>query len=343
MKSYSNYIGIDVHQANSYFIVMSNTGQIKKRIKVPTTESELISVVHSFKKRSCLGFEETGFSQWLYALFSPLVERVVVCNPKHIKEKRGAKSDFRDALEIADLLRVNRIKSVYHSNNPLIKLRQYISNYANIVQQSVSIKNRIHALYRQHGMGMLPSRQRSYKLLPDEASRFCMQGLLVENDLYQKQKEQYKQRFIDLAKKHPEFRLLMTIPGVGYIRAAQIIGIIVTPLRFKTKYKLYSYAKLIRHNQMSDGVIYGKIRAQGNKILKEAFRGAALVSVHQCKNNAFKRYYRYRLTQGLSQREALSATNRKVAAAVYGVWKRNKPYDDNMVNLQEDNWKTESA
>src|SRR5713101_6395181 len=56
-------------------------------------------------------FEEGTWSAWLYDLLNPLVEKLVVCNPrKNALLKDGNKSDRIDARKLAELLRGNQLK-----------------------------------------------------------------------------------------------------------------------------------------------------------------------------------------------------------------------------------------
>ena len=60
-------------------------------------------------------FEEGTWSAWLYDLLNPHVDKLVVCNPrKNALLKDGNKSDRIDACKLAELLRGNQLKPVYH-------------------------------------------------------------------------------------------------------------------------------------------------------------------------------------------------------------------------------------
>jgi hypothetical protein len=60
-------------------------------------------------------FEEGTWSAWLYDLLNPHVEKLVVCNPrKNALLKDGNKNDGIDARKLAELLRGNQLKPVYH-------------------------------------------------------------------------------------------------------------------------------------------------------------------------------------------------------------------------------------
>jgi transposase len=48
-----------------------------------------------------LVFKECHLSQWVYITLREKVDKLVVCNPVYVAKKQGAKTDFRDALHLA--------------------------------------------------------------------------------------------------------------------------------------------------------------------------------------------------------------------------------------------------
>jgi hypothetical protein len=140
------FIGMDVHSRNSFFVVLGKSGRVVKRAKVKSQEDKLLGFVRSIKGPKKLAFEEGVMSKWLYLLFKDEVDDLVVCQPR---EKKGPKTDEIDAGELADLLRVGRLKSVFHSDSLLMNLRVLTSGYDDATQELTRIKNRYKAVYRQ--------------------------------------------------------------------------------------------------------------------------------------------------------------------------------------------------
>jgi hypothetical protein len=80
-------------------------------------------------------FEEGTWSAWLYDLLNPHVEKLVVCNPrKNALLKDGNKNDRIDARKLAELLRGNQLKPVYHGENGVRMLRELSRSYLAIVK-----------------------------------------------------------------------------------------------------------------------------------------------------------------------------------------------------------------
>jgi transposase len=321
------YIGMDAHSRNSVFVVLGKSGRVLKRGKVNSQEDELLGFVRSIKGPKKLVFEEGVMSQWLYLLLKDEVEEVVVCQPR---EKKGPKTDDRDAWELADLLRVGRLKSVFHSDSLLMNLRVLTSGYDDATQELTRIKNRYKAVYRQVALstkmtGFYESED-MLTLLDTEERYYVACTLFEQIKLFEEQRLGYVERFESNVRKYKPIKLLTSIPGLGPVRANQIVAVMVTPYRFPKKYNLFSYAMLTKHNQISDGKLYGKQRALGQSVLKRVFKSAALSAIKS--NTAFRRKYEEMRAAGKDDRAARNAVAKMIAATVMGVWKSGKKYND---------------
>lgn len=123
------YIGLDAHAATSTAVVVNEKGDIILRETFPTTEAILVG----FLRRVPVGvhhltFEECHLSQWLYLTLKEHVDQLLVCNPVYIAKKQGAKTDFRDALHLAQELRTGHLKPVYHDDSKWIELRTLVKS-----------------------------------------------------------------------------------------------------------------------------------------------------------------------------------------------------------------------
>jgi len=328
------FIGMDAHSRSCTFIVLGKNGRVLRRAKVKTQEDELLGFVRSVKGKKKMALEEGVMSQWLYMLFKEEVEELVVCQAC---ERRGAKTDNIDAGEIADLLRVGRLKTVFHSDNDLMHLRTLISGYRDVIQEIVRTKNRYKALYRQvaipaRGTGFYRE-EKMISLLNTDESRYVAGALFEQLSLLENQRLGYVEKFETNCSKCKPVKLLTSIPGIGPVRANQIVGIVITPYRFPTKYNFFSYATLIKHSRMSDGKEYGKKRACGQTVLKEIFKMATFSALSS--NTAFRRKYDAMREAGKTDHAARNAVAKKLAATTLGVWKSGKKYNDKNMEVTQ--------
>jgi len=112
------YIGLDVHQATISVAVMDSTGRVVMESIVETKAATILEFLAGLRGTLAVTFEEGTWAAWLYDLLKPHVAKLVVCNPrKTALLKDGNKSDRIDARKLAELLRLNNLKSVYHGLN----------------------------------------------------------------------------------------------------------------------------------------------------------------------------------------------------------------------------------
>ena len=328
------FIGMDAHSKTCFFIVMNKRGKVVAKERVETNESNILSFVRSVKGPKKLAYEEGVLSQWLFILLNHEVEELVVCQPS---EHKGPKTDEIDAAEIADLLRVGRLKTVFHADNELINLRTLVSGYEDLTRVLCQEKNRLKALFRHvaiptKGAKIYSSTEMAWQL-PTDTQQYVACTLYEQIDLLEEQRRGYQERFDSNAKRFKEIKRLMSIPGIGPVRANQIVAIMVTPFRFEDKYHLFSYAKLTGHTKLSDGKKYGKKPAQGSPLLKEVFKSAVLGATKS--NTAFKRKYDEMRAAGSDDRAARNAVAKKIAATVLAVWKTGKNYNDKHMEVTQ--------
>ena len=321
------FIGMDAHSKTCFFVVMNKRGRILTKRRVKTNEADILGFVRSVKGQKQLAFEEGVISHWLYLLLKDEVDKLIVCQPQ---EREGAKNDELDAGEIADLLRVGRLKEVFHADNEYMNLRTLVSGHEDLVQLLNQEKNRLKALFRQvaiptSGSTIFRKPEKSYEL-PTDTQTYVACTLYEQISLFEEQRRGYHERFEANVRKYKEMKLLMSIPGIGPIRANQLVAIMVTPHRFPDKYHLISYAKLTKHNRISDGKNYGKNPPSGQPMLKGIFKMAVFGATKS--NTSFKRRYEELRAAGKDDRVARNEVAKLIAATVLAVWKSGKKYND---------------
>src|SRR5207344_1929531 len=109
------YIGLDVHQATISVAVLDSTGKLVMESILETKAATILEFFAGLRGTLSVTFEEGTWAAWLYDLLKPHVAKLVVCNPRKIALlQQGNKSDKIDARQLADRLRLNDLKSVYH-------------------------------------------------------------------------------------------------------------------------------------------------------------------------------------------------------------------------------------
>ena len=324
------YIGLDAHASTSTAVAVDEQGEIKLRETFPTTEGNLVGFLRKIPGERHLTFEECHLAQWLFVTLKEEADRVLVCNPVYVAKKGGAKTDFRDALHLAQELRTNHLKPVYHDDSHWIELRTLMNSYLDLVGQIVATKNRLKAVFRSSGLSTRESdfykSKDRVKELPHESAKFAAENLFAQIEILEATKAGYKDFFHKNRLRYRPIRNLCTVPGIDLIRANIIVAVVCMPHRFKTKHQFWGYSMLVRHIQMSGGRIYGNRRVHGRRELRDAFLGATESALRT--ETSLRDHYEALRAKGVAHKEAKISVARRIAAICLSLLKNNETYKD---------------
>ena len=249
------YIGLDAHSTSSTFAVVDENGQCVLRETVKTSEQSLVHVINKINGERHMTFEESSISQWLYVHLKDTVDKLIVCNPTYVAKKQGAKTDFRDALHLAQELRTNHLQPVFHDTSHWMDLRTSVSGYLDLVEEIIRFKNRLKSVFRAEAIqtdeNSFYKNQSRVKELKNKSAKFVAENLFRQIEFLEKEKLKFTEQFEKNRKQYKPIRNLMTIPGISIIRANIIASIVCQPNRFENKHKFWGYCMLVRHIQLS--------------------------------------------------------------------------------------------
>src|SRR3954464_16050347 len=128
---------------------MDATGKVVMESILETKAATILEFFAGLRGTLWVTFEEGTWSVWLYDLLNARVDKLVVCNPrKNALLKDGNKSDRIDARKLAELLRGNQLKPVYHGEHGVRTLKELGRSYLTITKDVTRVMNRVKALYR---------------------------------------------------------------------------------------------------------------------------------------------------------------------------------------------------
>ena len=142
--SQEKYIGMDVHQATISVAVMDARGKLIMECVLETKAATIVEFIQGLKGTLAVTFEEGTSAAWLHDLLKPHVSRLVVCDPrKNALLKDGNKNDRVDARKLAELLRTNQVKPVYHEKHGTRALKELGRSYLTLPKDMTRVMNRI--------------------------------------------------------------------------------------------------------------------------------------------------------------------------------------------------------
>ena len=150
--SQEKYIGMDVHQATISVAVMDAQGKLIMECLLETKAATILEFIQGLQGTLALTFEEGTSAAWLHDLLKPHVSRLVVCDPrKNALLKDGNKNDRVDARKLAELLRTNQLKPVYHGEHGIRTLKELGRSYLTLTKDVTRVMNRIKVRVPQLG------------------------------------------------------------------------------------------------------------------------------------------------------------------------------------------------
>jgi transposase len=340
----TKYIGMDVHMAMTVIAVVDSAGRVLAEAIIETKAATLLDFLKSQRGTLAVTFEEGTQAAWLYDLIRPHVARVVVCDPRKLPAQNN-KGDKPDAKRLAELLRTNGLKGVYHGEQSTQAVKEFARSYSGLLNDSTRVKNRIKSLFRGrgiccHGKAVYDEKDRELWLqkLNHAAVRGRASRLWEEMDFIIQLRERAEKDLIAEARKHPATKILKSIPGVGPQRAAVILGVTATPHRFRTRKQYWTYSGLAVRSEASAEyeLVQGRIGRSKkrvlvrglnhnyNRALKEAFKGAAATAA----TGPWKSQFDAMTANGTDSSLALLTLARKIASITLVLWKKGELYDE---------------
>lgn len=339
------YLGIDMHRESCTVVVLSAGGKETDQRVVPTEAAALVQYVRSLSGELHICVEEGEWSEWLVELLSPRVHRVVSCTARG---RRGPRSDAKDARELAERLRTRQTGPPVYK--PLAaqwgRLREAVRLESKLLGDEVRAKQRLKSLYRRRGVACVNAEVYSPRLRGEWEAKLppslrpSAELLGQELDQLAELQQIAEQQMCDAAGKFPMWRKLQTVPGIGQKRAAQLLAIVVTPHRFRTKRRFWSYCGLgVVTRSTSDWVRQADgqmvrvpvIQTRGlnkasNRQLKGIFVGAARTALSCRPPNPLLEAYERIVESGTKPNLARLTIARKIAAVVLAMWKTESEY-----------------
>jgi len=338
------YLGIDVHLQSCTIAVVSNTGKRLKSMVVETNGQALVEAVRLIPGRRHICIEEGTQSAWLVEILGPHSEEIVVSVP--MRERGQPKSDKRDAWKLAEELRTGAIRiRVYKPPVHLGGLRCAMRGDLATSEDIVRAKNRLKAVFRSRG---IPTDASVYN--PKRRSRWIAQLprpqqqlaelLGQELDLLEPLQLQAKKWLVTEAKAHRICRILATAPGMGRTRTAQLVAVVGTPHRFRTRRQFWSYCGLAvvtrstaDWSRREDSWVRAQVNQtrgltrRRNALLKTVFKGAATTVIRQLPQDPLHQHYERMTRSGIKPTLAKLTLARRIAATVLSMWKNEEVYD----------------
>jgi transposase len=350
----TRYIGMDVHISSLVVAVMDERGKVVMESILETKAAAILAFIRSVPGSLHVTLEEGAYSTWLYDLLLPHVAKVVVCDPrKNALLKVGNKNDKIDARKLAELLRGGMLSPVYHARRTSLRtLQELARSYRALTQDTTRVMSRLKAAYR--GWGIACGGQQVYapryreawlKRLREAGVRRRAEQLYEQFDFLRALHRRVRRELLVESRKHPASEWL-SLPSLGPLRVAQLIALMQTPHRFRSKRQLWAYSGLAleTHSSAEYCFVAGRVQrskkvlslrglnVNHNHDLKNIFKSAATAA--SVRSGPWRDFYAGLLAKGMKPEMARLTLARKIAAITLALWKKGERFDATQLKPQ---------
>ena len=329
------YAGIDLHSSNNYIGIIDEQDHRLYQKRLPNQLAHIKRALEPFKE-SLEGVVVESTYNW-YWMVDGLQEdgyKVHLANPAAIKQYEGLKhtDDKWDSFWLAHMKRLNILPEGYIYPKEERPVRDALRRRLLYVRHRTShILSLQSAITRNLGYKM--SGRDIKKLNESDADKLFDEPFLIlsaTNSISTIHFLGKKIKEIEKAvKSHvhlkPEFKCLLTMPGIGDILGLTIMLEAGDISRFKTVGKYSSYCRCVKSERLSNKKKKGEgNRKNGNKYLSWAYVEAANFAIRSYPE--FQSFYNRKKakTNGVV---AIKALSNKLARASYYVIRDQVPYD----------------
>lgn len=332
------YTGLDIHKESTTGIIKTKDGEILNKGRFENTEENFDEFFKGFAPdKTKVVIESTCLWEHIYTKLKTRGFEVVLANPIKTRAIADAKikTDAIDASTLADLLRANLIAESYVPCEEMRRLRDVVKQRKVFVKGRTQTKNRIHAILMRQGI-KLPYKSMCPKAVEWLQSKINLLEDLNINDIilshfnilekYNSELKFIGEHIEKTAFSNKQAQLLKTIPGIGSIRAMEIIAEIADVNRFKNASKLCSYAGLVPSvRQSGNSVKFGRLIKQASRSLKHALIESSWIAVRTKEANSLQLYYK-RLAKKKGKQKAICATARKMLCVIHSMLRKNQEF-----------------
>ena len=292
--------------------------------------------------------EAGPLAPWVKRTLDTQLREVIVCDRRRTRfgARGGSKSDHFDADRLSECLRTGSVHAVYVPQGAHFELRQYLLHYVRMVGERRRVKQRLNALFLESAVrvprperaaGRLPIRR-----LPTGAARQVARAYVRQLEVVDELVAISKKLLLDAASCDPTFALLQTVPQVGQIRAATLLGVVGTVGRFRGRRTFWAYGglgvvqRVSSEHRVENGRVVRDSRARGIRrstagqpLLKKVLSDIALYA--SVGRGEFRTLFEHHVARGKRASVARLALARKIASVIVAIWRSGKPYDPSLI------------
>lgn len=337
------HIGLDVHCTTTVVNILNDQGRSILRRQIPTKEVDLVDFMRSIPGPKRVALEESQMADFVARSIEPYVKEVIRCQPQHNRliSDSEDKCDPLDALRIAELLYLNKLKSVHQPSWVYRQLREGVRCYWSASRDLSMAKNRLKAFYLFNGIhctGRKAYSKRQQQVYREELKRRSgnLNLLDLKYQLLDSIRAHKAQHIRELRKLSSQLKddvaRVASIPGIGFIGACTLVAYLENGWRIPNKRRLWRYCGISIRKHQSNNKGYQGASKTGNRYLKNVLMTAAAgISARRQADNALTQAWQAGQASGIDFARLRRNMARTVAVLAQHLLRFKEMYSDDRV------------
>jgi transposase len=345
-RDYDIFAGLDVDK-RSISATFADHQVLQKSLRMPYSVEHLVNHVrkHFPGKRVAFVYEAGPTGYGLYDGLKAEAYRCLIAAPSMIPKAPGqrVKTNRLDSRTLVQNLRGGQLKSIRIPTGVYREVRHLTQLRDTFVSEMVGMKQRIKSLLLFEGIEFPPAPPGSQwsftvkgklrRLSCSSTVRFKLDELLDSVEFSEKRVIKTTQEIRRLCKQDPELsrcmKYLMTIPGIGWIVASQLLARIGDWRELKNIRELAGFLGLVpSENSTGERIDRGSITHTGDPRLRSKLIQGSWSAIRQ--DGELREFFRSvcrRHPRNIASRVAIVAVARKLSVRISVVLMKQRPYE----------------
>lgn len=316
-------VGLDLHRQRSVFVRMDAAGERLGMARVVNDPYTFADQIAQMGEHPQVVLEAAYGWYWAADLLQAAGAEVHLAHPLGVKgfAYRRVKNDERDAADLADLLRMNRLPEAWIAPPATRELRELVRHRAKLVALRSGLKCGVHAVLAKCGVTVpmtdlfgAAGTELLDQLRLAKAFQVRIVSLRKLIGMYDLEIDGFGKMISAQLAGDPGWKAIQAIDGIGPTLASVFVAEIGDITRFTRPEQLCSWAGMTpRHRESDTKVRRGRITKQGNRLV----RWAAVEAVQRIGANSHLGQTRARIREHRGSGISKVATARKLLILVF--------------------------
>jgi transposase len=326
------FAGLDVSLEETAICVVDENGVIVKEVRATSEPEALIVALREVGlPLERVGLEACSLTAWLYEGLRQAGFSAICIETRQANAAMKAmpnKTDRNDARALAQIMRTGWYREVHVKSRQCRLWRSLLVARRTVVNEMRSIENVVRAILREAGIKLgTPSRtafaDRVRECAGGDASVMpLVEPLLAILATMLRELARMTKQVLDIVRREPVCRRLMSVPGVGPITALAFRATIDRPERFRRSRNVGAHLGLTPGRyQSGETDVQGKISRCGDELARTALYEAAHTLLVRSRKWSSLRAWGMQIAKRRGMARARVAVARKLAIILHRMWR----------------------